>query len=97
MTVIVQITPEIGAGTGVGGVAAQLEVAWRAQGVEVRRFTMREAGGSWIPEPAGGLTGKLALMTRVVWFSSVGTVFPSVTTTPWSETCTSITASCFLP
>lgn len=73
MTTIVQITPEIGPGTGVGAVAYHLESEWRRQGVDVRRFTLSEAGGAWLPEPRGGLTGRLALIGRVVWFSTVGT------------------------
>ena len=73
MTTIVQITPEIGPGTGVGAVAYHLEREWQRQGVDVRRFTLSEAGGAWLPEPRGGLTGRLALIGRVVWFSTVGT------------------------
>lgn len=73
MTTIVQITPEIGPGTGVGAVAHHLEREWRALGVEVRRFTLAEAGGGWLPAPSGGLAGRLALIGRVVWFSTVGT------------------------
>lgn len=73
MTTIVQITPEIGPGTGVGAVAYHLEQEWRALGVDVRRFTLAEAGGGWLPAPSGGLVGRLALVGRVVWFSTVGT------------------------
>ncbi|MFC7594492.1 glycosyltransferase family 4 protein [Terrabacter sp. GCM10028922] len=73
MTTIVQITPEIGPGTGVGAVAHHLEQEWRALGVDVRRFTLAEAGGGWLPAPAGGMAGRLALIGRVVWFSTVGT------------------------
>jgi glycosyltransferase involved in cell wall biosynthesis len=73
MTVIVQITPEIGPGTGVGAVAHHLEQEWTHLGVDVRRFGMAEAGGDWLPQPGGGLRGRLALIARVVWFSSVGT------------------------
>jgi len=69
----VQITPEIGPGTGVGAVAHHLEQEWRLLGVDVRRFTLAEAGGAWLPEPRGGLAGRLALVGRVVWFSTVGT------------------------
>ncbi|GAA2493428.1 glycosyltransferase family 4 protein [Terrabacter carboxydivorans] len=73
MTTIVQITPEIGPGTGVGAVAWHLEQEWQHQGIDVRRFTLDEAGGAWLPSPRGGLTGRLALIARVVWFSTVGT------------------------
>lgn len=73
MTTIVQITPEIGPGTGVGAVAHHLEQEWQRLGVDVRRFTLAEAGGAWLPQPRGGLGGRLALAGRVVWFSTVGT------------------------
>jgi UDP-glucose:(heptosyl)LPS alpha-1,3-glucosyltransferase len=73
MTVIVQITPEIGPGTGVGAVAHHLEQEWSRLGIDVRRFGMAEAGGDWLPAPAGGVRGRLALIGRVVWFSTVGT------------------------
>ena len=73
MTTIVQITPEIGPGTGVGAVAHHLEQEWQRLGVDVRRFTLAEAGGSWLPAPRGGVGGRLALIGRVVWFSTVGT------------------------
>jgi UDP-glucose:(heptosyl)LPS alpha-1,3-glucosyltransferase len=39
----------------------------------VHRFTLREAGGGWLPAPSGGVGGRLALIGRVVWFSTVGT------------------------
>ena len=74
MTTIVQITPEIGPGTGVGAVAHHLEQEWRELGVDVRRFTLAEAGGGWLPATSGGAAGRLALLGRVVWFSTVGTV-----------------------
>ncbi|CAN7466690.1 glycosyltransferase family 4 protein [Terrabacter sp. LjRoot27] len=73
MTTIVQITPEIGPGTGVGAVAHHLEQEWQRLGVDVRRFTLVEAGGGWLPTPGGGVAGRLALVGRVVWFSTVGT------------------------
>jgi UDP-glucose:(heptosyl)LPS alpha-1,3-glucosyltransferase len=73
VTTIVQITPEIGPGTGVGAVAYHLEQEWLRLGVDVRRFTLDEAGGAWLPKPRGGVSGRLALVGRVVWFSTVGT------------------------
>jgi UDP-glucose:(heptosyl)LPS alpha-1,3-glucosyltransferase len=73
MTVIVQITPEIGPGTGVGAVAHHLEQEWQQRGIDVRRFTLDDAGGAWLPAPGGGVSGRLALIARVVWFSTVGT------------------------
>ncbi|WP_068397031.1 glycosyltransferase family 4 protein [Kribbia dieselivorans] len=74
MTRILQICPVIGPGTGVGAVAYHLEEEWRRAGHEVERFTLAEAGGGWLPEPGAGAAGKLAIIARVVWFSTVGTV-----------------------
>jgi UDP-glucose:(heptosyl)LPS alpha-1,3-glucosyltransferase len=74
VTVIVQITPEIGPGTGVGAVAHHLEKEWNRLGIDTTRFGLEEAGGGWLPKPAGGVQGRLALLSRVVWFSTVGTV-----------------------
>jgi glycosyltransferase involved in cell wall biosynthesis len=74
MKTIVQIAPEIAAGSGVGGVAWQLERSWQSQGVRTERFTLAEAAGSWLPVPGPGLRGKLALALRVMWFSTVGTM-----------------------
>jgi UDP-glucose:(heptosyl)LPS alpha-1,3-glucosyltransferase len=73
MTTIVQITPEIGPGTGVGAVAHHLEAQWQGLGLDVRRFTLADAGGSWLPRAGGGVAGRLSLLARVVWFSTVGT------------------------
>ncbi|PRZ06402.1 UDP-glucose:(heptosyl)LPS alpha-1,3-glucosyltransferase [Isoptericola sp. CG 20/1183] len=71
---ILQIAPTIGPGTGVGAVAHHLEQEWRAAGVDVDRFTLDDAGGGWLPEPGPGLRGRLVLLGRVVWFSTVGSV-----------------------
>jgi len=71
---ILQVAPEIGPGTGVGGVAHHLETEWRAAGIPTSRFTLAEAHGSWLPTPGPGLRGKAALWARVTWFSTVGTV-----------------------
>ncbi|GAB3067149.1 hypothetical protein GCM10027053_33350 [Intrasporangium mesophilum] len=73
MTTIVQITPEIGPGTGVGAVAHHLEQEWSRAGIDVRRFTIEDAGGAWLPMARGGVSGRLALLARVVWFSTIGT------------------------
>lgn len=70
---ILQIAPEIAPGSGVGGVAYQLEQQFLAAGVAVSRFTLAEARGAWLPEPGPGLRGRLALLFRVVWFSTIGT------------------------
>lgn len=71
---IVQIVPEVRPGTGVEAVAHHLEREWQRLGVETARFTLTEAGGGWLPAVGPGLPGKLILMARVVWFSTVGTV-----------------------
>lgn len=74
MKTIVQISPEFGEGSGVGAVAANLEREWAHLGLNTERFTMTDAKGDWLPAPGHGIRGKLALTTRVVWFSTVGTV-----------------------
>jgi glycosyltransferase involved in cell wall biosynthesis len=74
MRTVVQIAPEIAPGSGVGGVAHHLERAWQSSGVVTERFTLTEAAGSWLPAPGDGIRGKLILVARVVWFSTVGTV-----------------------
>lgn len=71
---LVQIAPEIRAGSGVEGVAHHLEQEFRAAGADVERFTLREAGGGWLPLPPGGLARHALTALRVVWFSTVGTV-----------------------
>lgn len=71
---IVQIAPEIAPGSGVGGVAFQLEAAWRRAGIATARFTLDDAHGTRLPAPGAGVRGKLALLVRVAWFSTVGTV-----------------------
>jgi UDP-glucose:(heptosyl)LPS alpha-1,3-glucosyltransferase len=74
MTTVVQICPEIGPGSGVAGVAYNLEREWQREGVETRRFTMTEARGSWLPKPGPGVRGRFVLIARVLWFSTVGTL-----------------------
>lgn len=70
---IVQIAPAIEHGSGVAAVAANLEREWQRLGLATERFTLAEARGDWIPTPSGGVLAKLALIARVVWFSTVGT------------------------
>ena len=72
MTVIVQITPEIGPGTGVGAVAHHLEQEWQRQGITSSGSPCARPA-ALAAEPDGGVAGRLALMARVVWFSTVGT------------------------
>lgn len=71
---VVQIVPEISTGTGVEAVAFHLEREWQAAGIETVRFTLADAAGGWLPTPGPGIRGKLTLIARVVWFSTVGTV-----------------------
>ncbi len=71
---IIQVAPEIGPGTGVGGVAYHLESQWQRAGIPTARFTLAEARGRWLPAPGPGVRGKLAVLARVVWFSTVGSV-----------------------
>lgn len=71
---IIQIAPEIAPGSGVGGVAHNLEKALARAGVATERFTLTDAHGAWLPEPGPGGRGRLVLLARVVWFSVVGTV-----------------------
>lgn len=71
---IVQLAPEIRPGSGVEGVAHQLEQALAATGAEVERFTLADSGGGWLRLPEGGVPRHLAVALRVVWFSTVGTV-----------------------
>jgi glycosyltransferase involved in cell wall biosynthesis len=67
---IVQIAPEIAPGSGIAGVAFDLERELAAAGVVVERFTMTEArAGRPLPSPRS----RLAHAWDVVWFSTVGT------------------------
>ena len=71
---IVQIVPFIGPGTGVAGVAWNLEQALRAHGATVERFTLVDAHrGRMRQWPESRLGARLARGWRVVWFSTVGT------------------------
>lgn len=74
MRTIVQIAPVIEEGSGVAGVAANLEREWQRLGIATERFTMTHAHGDWMPQPSGGLAGKLAHLAHVAWFSTVGSV-----------------------
>ncbi|TLP97048.1 glycosyltransferase family 4 protein [Nesterenkonia salmonea] len=74
MTRVVQIVPELRTGSGVEAVAYHLEQEWAKLGVDTSHFTLADAGGGWLPEAGTGLGGKLTLATRVVWFSTVGTI-----------------------
>lgn len=74
MTHIVQIVPSIGPGSGVAGVAWNLEREWRAMGHTVESFTMdtahRGPARRW---PRHRVLRALWLFRRMVWFTAVGT------------------------
>jgi glycosyltransferase involved in cell wall biosynthesis len=74
MTHIVQIAPNISPGSGVAGVAFNLEREFVAAGVTVERFTAAEAGRRG-PESRrrSGIATHLEGARNVVWFSTVGT------------------------
>ncbi|GAB3603030.1 hypothetical protein GCM10027411_12210 [Microbacterium aureliae] len=65
---IIQIAPEIAPGSGIAGVAFDLERELRAAGVDVARFTMAEARPG-----RGPRRSRLGHAWDVVWFSTVGT------------------------
>lgn len=74
MTRIVQIAPAIEPGSGVAGVAFNLEREFAAAGATVERFTTAEAGRS--PRRTGRrstIGAHLESARNVVWFSTVGT------------------------
>jgi len=66
---IVQIAPQIAPGSGVAGVAYELERALSAAGAHVARFTQVEAGRRARTQPRS----RLGHAWDVVWFSTVGT------------------------
>ncbi|MEA5153899.1 glycosyltransferase [Raineyella sp.] len=70
---IVQIVPEVRAGSGVEGVAYALEQAFDRRGVPTERFTLDEAGAGWLALPEGQLGRTVVRALRTVWFSTVGT------------------------
>jgi glycosyltransferase involved in cell wall biosynthesis len=75
MTRIVQIVPFIGPGSGVAGVAWNLEQELRALGATVERFTFDDARRGPVRRwPRSQLGARLARGWRVVWFSTAGTV-----------------------
>lgn len=75
MTRIVQIVPFIGPGSGVAGVAWNLERELRLLGATVERYTFDDARRHRPrPWPRSKLMRRLARGWRVVWFSIAGTV-----------------------
>lgn len=74
MTRIVQIAPTIRPGSGVAGVAYNLEREFAAAGATVERFTTEEAGRRPRRAPRrSAIRTHLESAANVVWFSTVGT------------------------
>jgi glycosyltransferase involved in cell wall biosynthesis len=71
---IVQVAQHIGPGSGVAGVAHNLERQFVAMGHTVEQFTLRTAGWRDRPWPRKRLFRALAMFRRTIWFSTVGTV-----------------------
>jgi len=76
MTRIVQIVPFIGPGTGVAGVAWNLEKEFRALGAKVERYTFNDAvRRHWRqPWPRVRFVARIRGGWRMVWFSTIGTM-----------------------
>lgn len=71
---IVQIVPFVGQGSGVAGVAWNLDRELRALGVEVDNFTFSSAvRGLRAVRVRGWRTARIAQAQRMMWFSVVGT------------------------
>ncbi|WP_136707693.1 glycosyltransferase family 4 protein [Agromyces sp. H66] len=71
---IVQIVPFLGPGSGVAGVAWNLDREFRALGVEVENFTLAAAArGLREVRVRGWRTARIAQAQRRIWFSLVGT------------------------
>lgn len=75
MTHIVQIAPFIGRGSGVAGVAWNLQTEFEARGHRVESFTVATAQRRPPrPWPRHPFFRALALFRRMVWFTTVGTM-----------------------
>ena len=71
---IVQIVPFIGSGSGVAGVAWNLDREFRKLGVDVENFTFASASrGLREVRVRGWRTARIAQAQRRIWFSTVGT------------------------
>ncbi|GAA1059044.1 glycosyltransferase [Agromyces bracchium] len=71
---IVQIVPFIGPGSGVAGVAWNLDREFRALGAEVENFTLASATrGLRQVRVRGWRTARIAQAQRMIWFSVIGT------------------------
>ncbi|MDT0186478.1 glycosyltransferase family 4 protein [Microbacterium sp. ARD31] len=71
---VVQLAQHIGPGSGVAGVAYNLERQFRAMGHTVEQFTLRTAGWRERPWPRNRHLRALAMFRRTIWFSTVGTM-----------------------
>ncbi|GGI46674.1 glycosyltransferase [Agromyces flavus] len=71
---IVQISPAITRGSGVEGVAFNLEREFLARGATVERFTAATAGRHRSGRPKSAIGMHLERAGNVVWFSTVGTM-----------------------
>ena len=70
---IVQIVPELRPGRGVEAVAFHLDEEFRKRGIPTETFDVAAARAGALLSFRDGLTGRLALDLRVLWFSTVGT------------------------
>lgn len=71
---IIQIVPYLRPGTGVTGVAWNLDRELRALGATVEAFTFDKAReGRPFHYPTAGISGRIARMRRILWFRFVGT------------------------
>lgn len=70
---IVQLAPSIGPGSGVAGVANNLEREFLAMGHRAEQFTLVTAGWRRRRWPRRRLLRALTAFRRMVWFDSVGT------------------------
>ncbi|MFE5670511.1 glycosyltransferase family 4 protein [Agromyces sp. NPDC056523] len=72
---IVQIVPYIGKGTGVAGVAANLDEQFKALGAEVERYTYNDVSRARSRSvPNHPLLARIRGGWRQIWFSTMGTI-----------------------
>lgn len=70
---IVQIVPELRPGRGVEAVAFHLDEEFRRRGIATETFDLAASGAGALLRFRDGVTGRLALDARVMWFSTIGT------------------------
>ena len=70
---IVQIVPELRPGRGVEAVAFHLDHEFRRRGIPTETFDLDAAGAGVLLPFRDGITGRIALDARVLWFSTAGT------------------------